>query len=120
MDIVYIRDLRVEARIGIWEWEQRILQQVRIDLEMGADVARAADGGRIEDALDYKAVAKRIQAYVTGREFGLVETLAEELARLLRKEFGIPWLRLRVGKPGAVRGSAEVGVVIERGEADTP
>ncbi len=117
MDIVYIRDLRVDARIGIWEWEQRIRQQVRIDVELAADVARAAATDRIEDALDYKAVAKRIQSFVAEREFGLVETLAEELARLVMTEFSVPWVRLRVGKPGAVRGSAEVGVWIERGTA---
>ncbi len=120
MDIVYIRDLRVEARIGIWEWEQRIRQQVRIDLEMGSDVAKAAASDRIEDALNYKAVAKRVQAFVAASEYGLVETLAERLASVLLEEFGVPWLRLRIGKPGAVRGSTEVGVVIERGEGPKP
>ncbi|HHB12877.1 MAG TPA: dihydroneopterin aldolase [Chromatiales bacterium] len=116
MDTVYIRDLRVEARIGIWEWEQRIRQQVRIDLEMAADIGRAAASDRIEDALNYRAVAKRVQGFLAEHEFGLVETMAEALARLIMEEFRVPWLRLRVGKPGAVRGSREVGVVIERGE----
>ncbi|MGI9303976.1 MAG: dihydroneopterin aldolase [Gammaproteobacteria bacterium] len=116
MDIVFIRDLRVDAVIGIYEWEQRIRQTVRIDLEMGADVSRAAQTDAIEDTLNYKAVAKRVIAYVEDSRFGLIETLAERLAELLLNEFAIPWLRVTVGKPGAVRGSREVGVVVERGE----
>ena len=114
MDIVFIRDLRVDAVIGINEWEQRIKQTVRIDLEMGADVRGAAQSDAIEDTLDYKTVAKRVIAYVEASRFGLIETLAERLAELLLEEFDIPWLRVTLGKPGAVRGSREVGVIIER------
>ncbi|RMG30649.1 MAG: dihydroneopterin aldolase [Gammaproteobacteria bacterium] len=119
MDIVFIRDLRVEAVIGVFEWERRIRQTLSFDLEMATDVARAAATDRIEDALDYKAVAKRITTYVAASEFRLVETLAERVAALVREEFGVPWVRLVVNKTGAVRGARDVGVIIERGERPT-
>lgn len=115
MDIVFLRDLRVETVIGVYEWERRIRQVVRIDLEMATDVARAAASDAIEDALDYKAVAKRLVRFVGEGRFGLVETLAERIAAIVREEFGVPWVRVRVSKPGAVRGASDVGVVIERG-----
>lgn len=115
MDIVYIRDLKIETVIGIFEWERRIRQTVSIDLEMAADIRRAADSDHIDDALDYKAVAKRLIAFVGGSDFQLVETLAEKVAGIVLTEFQVPWLRLRLSKPGAVRGSQDVGVIIERG-----
>jgi len=118
MDRVLIEALKVEATIGIFEWERRIRQRVVFDLELGTDAARAARSDRIEDAVDYKAVSKRVQALAGEREWGLVETLAEAVARCLREEFGVPWLRVRVRKPGAVTGAASVGVEIERGERD--
>ncbi len=115
MDIVYIRNLEIETVIGIFDWERKVRQVVSIDLEMAADVARAAATDRIEDALDYKAVAKRLIAYTGDSSFGLVETLAERIAEIVREEFGVSWLRLRLGKPGALRGASDVGVIIERG-----
>lgn len=115
MDIVYINDLRVDTVIGIFAWERRIRQTVSIDLEMGFDIRAAAASDDIKDALDYKAVGKRIIAFVQESEFQLVETLAERIAAIVREEFGVAWLRLRVGKPGALRGAKDVGLVIERG-----
>jgi dihydroneopterin aldolase len=116
MDIVYIRALRIDAVIGIYEWERHTRQMLVFDLEMGADIARAAATDRIEDTLDYKAVAKRLIRFVEASEFGLVETLAERCAQIVREEFGVPWVRLTINKAGAVRGADAVGVVIERGE----
>lgn len=116
MDIVFVRDLRIDTTIGIFEWERRIKQTIAIDLEMAGDNRRAAASDTIEDALDYKSVSKRIKAFVEASEFQLVETLAERIADILLTEFSIPWLRLSVSKPGAVRGSEAVGVIIERGE----
>lgn len=116
MDIIYVRDLRIETIIGIFDWEREIKQTVSIDLEMAADNRRAANNDCIDDALDYKAVAKRIIFFVERAEYQLVETLAEEIASIVRNEFDVSWLRLRVGKPGALRGSTDVGVIIERGE----
>ncbi len=115
MDIIYLRDLRIETVIGIYDWERRIRQVVSLDLEMAADIRRAAASDAIEDTLDYKAVAKRLIEFVGDSEFQLVETLAERIAEIVRNEFGVQWVRLCLSKPGAVRGAGDVGVVIERG-----
>lgn len=115
MDIVYIRDLRIDTIIGIYDWEREVRQTVSIDLEMATDIRQAAATDDIQYALNYKAVSKRLISYVESRNALLVETLAEELAKLIREEFNVPWLRLRLSKPGAVRGARDVGLVIERG-----
>ncbi len=115
MDIVYIRDLEIETIIGIFDWERKVRQIVSLDLEMGWDISKAAAGDDFSHALDYKAVSKRLISFVEASEFLLVETMAEEVARIVREEFGVPWLRLRVSKPGALRGAKDVGVIIERG-----
>ncbi len=116
MDIVYISDLRIETIIGIYDWEREIRQTVSIDLEMAADNRKPAATESIDDALNYKAVAKRLIQFVGESEFQLVETLAERVAEIVLDEFDVDWLRLKLGKPGAVTGSKEVGVIIERGE----
>lgn len=115
MDIVYIRDLRIETIIGIYDWERQVKQTVSIDLEMASDIRQAAATDDIQYALNYKAVSKRVIAYVENRNALLVESLAEELAAIVLKEFDVPWLRLRLSKPGAVRGALDVGLIIERG-----
>ena len=116
MDTVYIRGLKADAVIGVYDWERNIRQTVSIDLEMGADIRRAAETDSIEDTLNYKNVAKRVQQFVADSEFQLVETLAEKIAEIVLTEFDVPWVRLRVNKRGALRGAVDVGVVIERGE----
>jgi dihydroneopterin aldolase len=116
MDIVFIRQLRIETTIGIYDWEKEIRQPVVLDIEMAADNATAAATDRIEDTLDYKAISKRLKQFVGESRFELVETLAERCAAIIREEFGVPWVRLRLDKVGAVTDSAGVGVVIERGE----
>lgn len=116
MDIVYIRDLRIDTIIGIYDWEREVRQTVSIDLEMASDIRKAAETDDIQYALNYKAVSKRLIAYVENRNALLVETLAEEIAQIIQSEFNVPWLRLRLSKPGAVRGARDVGLLIERGE----
>lgn len=116
MDMVYLHGLKIECIIGVFEWERRIKQTVILDLDLAVDAAHAARSDRIGDALDYKTVAQRVTEYVTRSEFQLVETLAERVAGLVREEFKVPWVRVRVNKKGAVRGAADAGVVIERGE----
>lgn len=115
MDIVYIRELEIETIIGIYDWEREQKQVVSLDLEMGTDIGAAARSEDIENTLDYKAVAKRLIEFIEGSEFFLVETMAERIAEIVLEEFSVPWLKLRVGKPGAVTGSKDVGVIIERG-----
>jgi dihydroneopterin aldolase len=116
MDIIFLSELRIETVIGIWEWERKIRQTVVIDLEMSADIAKAAATDQVEDTLNYKQVAKRLQQFVGDSSFQLVETLAERIAGIVREEFDVAWVRVRVNKPGAIRGSRDVGVIIERGE----
>jgi 7,8-dihydroneopterin aldolase/epimerase/oxygenase len=115
MDIVYIRELEVRTIIGIYDWEREQKQLVSINLEMGADIAAAAASDSIENALDYKSVAKRLIDFIESSEFFLVETLAERIAEIVMQEFGVAWVKLQLGKPGAVTGSKDVGVIIERG-----
>ena len=116
-DTIFLSELRVDTVIGIWDWERKIRQTISIDLEMGTDIARAAKSDAIEDTLNYKKVAKRIQQFVADSEFQLVETLAEHIAQIILAEFEVPWVRVRVNKPGAIRGARDVGVVIRRSRA---
>jgi len=116
MDKIFLNELKVDTIIGLWKWERRIRQTVVIDLEMSADIARAAATDEVADTLNYKLVAKRIQKFVADSSFQLVETMAERIAAIIREEFDVAWVRVRVNKPGAIRGSKAVGVLIERGE----
>ena len=112
MDIIFLHGLKVDTVIGIWDWERKIRQTVVIDLDMATDIRKAAESDSVEDTLNYKLVAKRVQQFVADSE-----TLAEKIAAIVIDEFGIAWIRVRVNKPGAIRGAKDVGVTIERGEA---
>ena len=114
MDRVFIEDLRIQTVIGIYDWEREITQTISIDLQMAFDIGRAAASDDIADTLDYKSVSKRLIQFVESSEFQLVEALADHCARIVLKEFPVNWLRLKLSKPGAVRGSSAVGVIIER------
>jgi dihydroneopterin aldolase len=114
MDKVFIDNLTVETVIGIFDWEREIRQAVSLDLEMAYDIRQAAATDSIDDTLDYKAVSKRLIHFIEGSEFQLVEALAERCAQIVLDEFPVNWLRLKLSKPGAVRGSSAVGVIIER------
>ena len=118
MDIVFINELRIETIIGIYDWERKVKQTISLDLEMGTDIQKSAATDAIDDTLNYKAVAKRLIAFVEDSEYQLVETLAEKIAGVVLSEFNVPWLKLTVHKPGAVRGSRDVGVIIERGSRE--
>jgi 7,8-dihydroneopterin aldolase/epimerase/oxygenase len=117
-DTIFLHDLRIKTIVGIWDWERRIRQTVSIDLEMGADIRKAARTDRIEDALDYKQIAKRVQQFVEDSSYQLVESLAENIAIVVLKEFDVPWIAVKVNKPGAIRGSRDVGVIIRRERKD--
>jgi len=115
MDIVYIRELAVETVIGIFDWEREIRQRVTLDLEMAVDITKAASTEDIDSTVSYKTVADRLIEFIEGSEFLLVETMAEEIAQIVMSEFNVPWVKLRLGKPGAVPEARDVGVIIERG-----
>ena len=116
MDIVYIKALKVDAVIGVYDWERDIRQPLVLDLELASDTRRGAATDAIEDALDYAAISQAVLALVSASSFQLLESLAEAVAALVLEDFQVPWLRLRIGKPGAVAEADDVGVVIERGE----
>lgn len=113
---VFIEGLRLDTVIGVYGWEREVRQTLVLDLEMAWPTERAAAGDDVNAALDYAAVSERLRGYAAAHSVQLVETLAEQLAGLLREEFGVPWLRLRLAKPGAVSEASAVGVIIERGE----
>ncbi|MDB6091262.1 MAG: folB [Gammaproteobacteria bacterium] len=119
-DRVFLRGLTAECVIGFIDWERRVRQTVVVDLELPVDCRRAAVTDDVEDTVDYKKVAKRTLAFIEASEFKLVETLAQRLAMLILKEFGVEWVRLSVNKPGAIRNSRDVGVTIERTRGDLP
>ena len=115
MDIIFLKKLEIETVIGIYDWEREIKQTVVLDIEMAADIRKAASTDQIDDTLDYKAVAKRLIQFVGESEFGLVETLAEKITEIILNEFEVPWVKLVLNKRGAIRGAEGVGIIIERG-----
>ena len=117
-DRIFLHGLSVECIIGFIEWERRIKQVIVLDVEMPVDCARAAQFDDVDVTLDYKKVAKRLIAFVSESDFKLVETLAHRTALLILEEFGVEWVRLSINKPGAIRGSKDVGVAVLRTRAD--
>ena len=115
MDIVYIKGLEVKTVIGVYDWERNIRQLVSIDLDMAHDNTKAAVTDDVAHALDYKVVCDKVTAFTEASAPQLLETLAEQIAALVRTEFGVPWVRIRVGKPGAIAHAKDVGVILERG-----
>jgi dihydroneopterin aldolase len=118
MDTIFLTGLTAECIIGIWDWERKIKQKVVIDLEMGTDIRKAAASDHIDDTLDYKKVSKRLLQFVSESEFQLVETLIDRIAQIILTEFNVPVVKVRLNKQGALRGSRDVGIVIERRRED--
>ena len=119
-DRIFLHGLTTECIIGFIDWERRVRQTVVLDIELPVDCRRASLTDEVADTLDYKQVAKRVQAYVAASEFKLVETLAHRVALLVLEEFAVEWVRVALNKPGAIRNSRDVGVMIERTRADLP
>ncbi|MBT9431510.1 bifunctional dihydroneopterin aldolase/7,8-dihydroneopterin epimerase [Candidatus Sodalis endolongispinus] len=115
MDIIFIEQLTVMAVIGVYDWEQQRLQKLVFDLEMGWDNRPAARSDDVADCLSYADVTDAVLSLVSGKRFALVERVAEETAERLMTQFKLPWIRIKIGKPGAVPHAATVGVIIERG-----
>ncbi len=115
MDIIFLGGLQIETIIGIYDWERKTKQTVILDIEMAHDIKKAAATDDIEDTLDYKAVSQQVISFVEQSEFFLVEKLAEEINRLIREEFNVPWVKLTLNKKGAISGASDVGIIIERG-----
>jgi 7,8-dihydroneopterin aldolase/epimerase/oxygenase len=118
VDTIFIHALKTETIVGIYEWERQVKQTVVIDLQLSADIRKAALTDSIDDTLNYKGVAKRILAFIEASQFHLVETLAEHIAMLVLEEFNVQWVSIALSKPGAIRGSKDVGVQLERSRPD--
>ena len=118
MDKIFIHALKTEAIIGIFDWERQVKQTVVVDLEFSADIRKAALTDSIDDTLNYKRVAKQVLAFIEASQFHLVETLSEQIAMLILEQFGVAWVRVVLSKPGAVRSSRDVGIIIERERGD--
>ena len=117
MDKIFIRALKAETIIGIFDWERQVKQTVLIDVELSADINKAALTDSIDDTLNYKRLAKRVLSFVAASDFHLVETLAEHIAMLILEEFGVEWVSVVLSKPGAVRSSRDVGVALQRDQS---
>jgi 7,8-dihydroneopterin aldolase/epimerase/oxygenase len=118
MDKIFLTGLTVECIVGIWEWERQVKQTVVVDIEMAADIRKAAASDHIDDTIDYKKVSKRLLSFVEASQFQLVETLTERIAEILVREFGVPWVKVKLNKQGALRGSRDVGIIVERTPED--
>jgi dihydroneopterin aldolase len=118
MDKIFIHALKTEAIIGIFDWERQVKQTVIVDIEISADIRKAALSDSIDDTLNYKRIAKRVLSFIEGSSFHLVETLADHIAMLLLEDFGLAWVRISLSKPGAIRSSRDVGVILERDRGD--
>lgn len=116
MNTIFVNELRVDTRIGVYAWEQHLAQSLLIDLELAVPSAKAFASDDFADALDYAAVVKRTQAFAAHHPHKLLERFAEALAEVLRTEFGSPWVRVSVAKLAPVAGVKRLGVIIERGE----
>lgn len=114
MDKIFLSGLKVDCIVGVWAWERQVRQTVVLDIEMAVDIRKAAASDKLEDTLDYKNVSKRLLGFIGDSQFQLVETLTERVAEIIIKEFNVPWVKVRLNKQGALRGSRDVGILIER------
>ncbi len=116
LDKVFIEKLEVITTIGVYGWEQEIKQKLVLDIEMAHNNSQPGKSDDIADALDYAQVSHSILEHIENGHFLLVERVAEEVAELIMTRFAVPWVKVRLTKPGAVPQAAGVGVVIERGK----
>ncbi|GMQ47646.1 MULTISPECIES: dihydroneopterin aldolase [Vibrio] len=117
LDKVFIEQLEVITTIGVYDWEQEIKQKLILDIEMAHDNAPAGKSDDVADALDYSKVSEAVLNHIENGRFLLVERVAEEVAAIIQQQFNVPWVKIRLAKPGAVPQAKSVGVVIERGQA---
>ncbi len=116
MDIIFLGGLEIETIIGIYDWERVTKQTVILDIEMAFDIEKAAETDDIQYTLDYKTVSRRIVSFVEASQFFLVEKLISEIAKIIRNEFNVPWVKITLNKKGAISSATDVGIIIERGE----
>lgn len=118
MDKIYIRGLKVETIIGIYDWERTLVRPLVFDVELGFDAREAASSDRMRDSIDYAAVGQTIRDIALELKPQLLETLAEKIARTLFDRFPVLSVRLVIDKPGAIADVKGVGVEIDRRRED--
>lgn len=118
MDIIFLRELKIETLIGVYEWEKRVPQTLQLDLEISLPSSRACHSDDIHDALDYSKIVHHIQSMLSNSHFNLIEALAEHIAQILLIDFNIPWVKISIAKINAIRNSSLVGISIERRQAE--
>ena len=116
MDTIFISELRLDIRIGVYDWESQVPQKAQFDLEFALPDGKAAKTGNLADTIDYAAVVARIEQSLAGTHFGLLEKLAEHVADILMREFRAPWVKVSVAKLSALKSVRRLGVTIERGK----
>ena len=114
MDTIFVRELRLEAWIGLYRHEKIAPQAIELDLEIGVPGDLVFRSGKVSDTIDYGVVVERIRELLASEKFGLVESLAERIARLVLEDFGAPRVKVSIAKLGILRGARRVGVSIER------
>tara|TARA_Y100001970_G_C14210663_1_gene846692 strand:- start:758 stop:1120 length:363 start_codon:yes stop_codon:yes gene_type:complete len=114
MDKIFLRDLKLKTRIGIFEWEKQIDQVININIEVGTDIKRASETDDVQYSLDYKSLSIKVKDYVSNNQHDLIETLIENIAQMLLDEFDINYVTISISKPGAIRDSQDVGIEITR------
>lgn len=114
MDIIFLHDFKAKTLIGIYPWERIVPQMIQLDLEIALPTSRACQSDKIEDALDYALIIKRINEILANKHFSLLEALAEHIAQTILTEFQSPWVKVSVAKLGIIRGVKKLGVCIER------
>ena len=115
MDIIFLHGIEANCVVGVWEWEKQITQKIIVDLDVSADIATSAASDELSDTLNYKAVAEAVIEMLEVSRFQLIETMAEEVAKLVMNDFSVSWIKVRINKGGAVKHVRNVGVQIERG-----
>jgi dihydroneopterin aldolase len=114
MDIIFLQEVKVETHLGVPNWERLKPQTIVLDIELAMPHSRSCTSDAIDDTIDYGQIVSRIRETLASRQFQLVEALAEHLCQLILDEFGTPWVKLKVGKPGILLGVKQLGVMIER------
>jgi len=114
MDIIFIHDFKVKTLIGIYPWERKVPQNIRLDLEIALPTSRACQSDNIEDALDYALIIEKINNLLSEKHFFLLEALAENIAITILQQFHSPWVKVSVAKLSIIPGVKELGICIER------
>lgn len=114
MDKIFIQELKVKTHLGVPEWERKVAQTIILDIELAMPHSRSCQSDAIEDTLDYGQIVARIRETLTEKSFRLVEALAEHVCQIILTEFGSPWVKIKVAKPGILPGVKALGVILER------